>query len=121
MSTDPIYETFETAQPWVIYSYLTTDAEADANGGEGQILIRCAICGVREVCVIAIPDEPLHTPPDYRHPQRAAFLAAHQHPGVNRNPLSWEQPLANPAALRDGDLEDVLGVVVDRAQRGGEG
>lgn len=110
------YETYETTQPWVIYTYLTTDEEADANGGEGRIEMRCSICGEREVCVLKVPDEPVQTPPGYRHPQRAAFLAAHQHPGVNRNPLSWEQPLANPAALREGDIEEVLGVVIDRAR-----
>lgn len=111
----PRLETYKTAQPWVIYTYFVPDWLTRVLG-RTAVRCECLICGQYAFPTLRMPrwgkiEDQGH------HPARTAFLAAHRHPGVSGNPMSWERPLRNMAALRDGDLEDVLGVVAERAFR----
>lgn len=108
-------ETYETRQPWVTYTYRYTD-RALTLFGRSLIGMTCCICGRREDALIKGPRRgPIED--KGHHPERRRFLKEHEHPGVNRNPMSWDLPLRNMAALRTGDLEDVLGVAINRAVR----
>lgn len=114
-----LHETYEDSQPWVVYTYLLTDAEADRLG-EARIRMQCCICGVEEIARFAIygPDEP--PPPEtlvpgYRHPLRSSFLGQHTHPLQRTAPETWALPLRNPAA--HSDVLDILRDVAEKAVR----
>lgn len=109
------FQTYETTRPWVNYTYFVPDWLTRILG-RTSIRVGCSICGEVRFPTLRMPRfGPV--PDQGHHPVRSAFLGEHQHPGVNRNPLSWERPLENMAALQPGDLEDVFGIAVNRAQR----
>jgi hypothetical protein len=111
--------TYETGQPWVVYTYARTDEEADALGGIGLIVMRCAICGETEDCELDLNNPPpAMSEPGYKHPARIAFLAAHTHPMQRTAPETWALPLLNPAAHTD--TLDVLRDVAEKARRAAE-
>lgn len=107
------YWTYDSERPWITHCFAYTD-RALRLFGRSIVLAECCICGVTEDIVIREGDR---RPGQRMHPDRERFVREHIHPGVNRNPKSWELPLRNPAALQDGDLEDILGIAVNRAQR----
>lgn len=107
-------QTYDTNQPWVVYEYRYTDRALDWFG-RSFVRCICCICGAREDVEIRVGQG--YDDPKVHAPGRTPFLAQHVHHGVNGNPMSWELPLLNPAALREGDLEDVLGLAIDRAHR----
>jgi hypothetical protein len=109
------YETFEESQPWLVYSYFVPGWVVRILG-RGCIRLECSICGVVEWPTLRIPRWGPITDRG-RHPARVRFMADHEHPGVRNNALSWERPLRNPSALREGDIEDVMEVAVHRARR----
>ena len=105
--------TFETKQPWVIYTYLRTDLQARILGST-KIRAECCICGVTEDLKIKMPRfvEPEDRGP---HPKRTAFLAKHVHRLQQTAPETWKLPLRNPEA--HGDTLDILRDVVEAARR----
>jgi len=110
------HQTFETSQPWVVYAYPRTDAEADKLG-EALVIMCCAVCGEREEWrqPMRSDEELAKLPPGYKAPARVAFLAAHDHRPLP-HALTWALPLLNPVAHRE--TMDVLGFVVrDAAAR----
>ena len=104
------YQTCESTQPWVVYTYPRTDEEAEKLGA--LIIAQCAVCGVREEFVLPLPPVGTTFPPGYRHPERIRFLGEHAH-----NPLphaiTWALPLLNPSA--HNETMDVLESVARRA------
>ena len=120
------HETYETTQPWVIYSYgLTHDGwwpfwTSTHVLGRARIGMRCAVCGKREVASLRIPRfGQVPKPTSGRHPVRERFLAEHAHPG-RPHPMSWAQPLANPAAHPDGLDLDLLAMRLEADIERGE-
>lgn len=113
----PIMRTYETSQPWVIYTYgLTHDGwwpfwSSTRVLGYAKIEAWCTICGVREVFTCRMPrfGEIRDTGP---HPLRTAFLARHVHRLRNTAPETWAAPLANPDA--HPDTLDILRDVAER-------
>ena len=111
-------ETFEVSQPWVIYRYGRTHDgwwplwSSTRVLGRARIDVECSICGDRTVLSIRMPrfgPVPVHPgDPQGRHPARVAYLDAHVHKD-RQHPLTWERPLANPAALQGKtDLLEVI-------------
>lgn len=113
LGTKDPFETYETTQPWVTYAYLWKDRALDWFGFS-FVRVTCCICATQEDIRIREGD-----PQDAsgKHFGRAEFLTEHVHRGVNKNPLAWVLPLRNPAALRSGDLEEVLDLAASRARR----
>jgi hypothetical protein len=109
--------TYESVQPWVVYTYLRTDAEADRLGIAIEML--CTICGEKEVAEFPMPssEDLAALPADYKHPLRVAFLEKHVHRLQQKAPETWALPLLNPAA--HGDTMDILRDVAERAVRQG--
>ena len=108
-------QTYETTQPWVVYTYMKTDAEIPAEGGPSAIEMQCAICGEHETATVEIP--PLGTPePEtgYKHPERVEFLRNHVHPLQQTAPETWALPLLNPDA--HGDTLDILRDATEKAR-----
>lgn len=106
------HSTFETAQPWVIYTYLRSDTQARILGST-KIRCECCICGVTETLKIKMPRfaVPVDRGP---HPKRVAFLASHIHRLQQTAPETWKLPLRNPEA--HGDTLDILRDVVAKAR-----
>lgn len=106
-SPKPGEETFETTQPWVVYTYLTTDQRTRVTG-RSKIACQCAICGERRVLTLRIPRfGSVQTPATGKHPERIRFLLDHLH--QNRpHPMAWAMPLLNPAAHQGGLDLDML-------------
>ncbi len=105
------HETFETRQPWVVYTYLHTDRWTRIFG-RTEIAAQCCICGVREVLKIKMPrfGPIVDRGP---HPKRVAFLAEHVHRLQQTAPETWKLPLRNPDA--HGDTLDILRDVATKA------
>lgn len=116
MSAHEPYQTYETGQPWVVYTYPIPDSDIPPEGGESKVEMVCAICGVRETAVLHVPPEGTpDPPPGYKHPERIRFLAAHVHPLQNKAAETWALPLLNIAAHTD--TMDILADVAERARR----
>lgn len=100
MKREPLL-TYEVDQPWVVYTYLTTDRRTRFTG-LAKIECRCAICGERKVLKLRIPRVgSVDRPADSKHPQHIRFLIAHLH--LDRpHPMGWAQPLLNPATHPGG-------------------
>lgn len=102
-------QTYETTQPWVVYTYTSPDPQHDG-AFTAAIRMECCVCGGSAVCTLDVPakgKEP-QQPADYRHPDRVAFLAVHRHQPLP-HALTWVKPLLNPAA--HNETLDVLEVV----------
>lgn len=110
------FQTAETTQPWVIYTYPRSDAEADRLG-KALIVIECAVCGEVEHCEFPLPtaEECAKIEPGYKHPLRVAFLAKHTHRPLP-HALTWAKPLLNVAA--HNETLDVLEAVARNAAEG---
>lgn len=113
-------ETYETTQPWVIYTYgLTHDLwwppwSSTRVLGYARIGCECCICGDRTVLTIKVPR--FGSVPDQgKHPKRVAYLEQHRHPLQRTAPETWVRPLRNPAA--HNDTLDILMDVAERAVR----
>lgn len=110
--------TFETSQPWVIYTYgLTHDLwwppwNSTRWLGYGKIECHCSICGEREVLKLRMPRFGQIADRGH-HPERVRFLSQHVHKLQQTAPETWAQPLANPDA--HGDLLDILRDVAAKA------
>jgi len=109
------HDTFETSQPWVVYTYgLTHDKwwpfwNSTRVLGRARILMTCAVCGVQKIARIPIPRwGKIPEPEGGKHVVRRAFLLAHEHPDRG-HPMSWEMPLLNPEAHPGGMNLDLLG------------
>lgn len=107
------YRTFETRQPWVVYTYLHHDWWTRVFG-RTEIAAVCAICGEREVIKIRMPR---FGPIEDRgpHPLRTAFLSRHEHRLQQTAPETWDKPSLNPEA--HDDTLDILRDVASRAAR----
>lgn len=115
-------DTYETAQPWITWTYFRPDWWTRIFG-KTQIKAVCCICGHREMLNIPMPRfGPVPVPAGGRHPLRVKFCAEHVHQRQQRAPETWALPLRNPAAIGD-DLMDILKGVGERALRvsGGSG
>lgn len=99
-------DTFEVTQPWVTYHYPYTDRQATLRGLVAKVEMSCAVCGDREDWTVRIGRRPKQDARGYAV-ERSAFLAAHAHPD-RVHPMSWAQPLRNPAAHQDGIDADLL-------------
>lgn len=99
------FETYDTCQPWVIYSYgLTTDRwwpfwRSTHVLGRARVRCECCVCGLQEVVAVRIPrlgraPEPVSG----RHPERERFHREHAHPDRGA-PMSWALPLRNLAVF----------------------
>ena len=109
----PFLETYETTQPWVVYTYMRTDLWVRFFGWT-EIRCECCICGVQEVLRLKMPR--FGAIPDRgKHPARIAFLASHEHPLQQTAPETWAKPLRNPDA--HGDFLDILRDVAAKVQR----
>lgn len=108
--------TYETGQPWIVYEYPRTDAEAERLGA-GLVRMTCAICGEKQDCELVFDgkEEARSATPGYKHPVRVAFLDAHKHPLQATAPETWTLPLLNPAA--HGDTLDILRDVAEKVRR----
>lgn len=111
--TEKSRTTYETAQPWVVYTFgLTHDLwwpfwNSTRVLGRARIALQCAVCGDRTVVSLRMPrfgDVPDHG----HHPRRLEYLAEHAHPDRG-HPMSWALPLLNPAAHPGGLDIDLLG------------
>jgi hypothetical protein len=103
-------ETYETGQPWVIYTYGRTHDgwwplwNSTRVLGRSRIGMECCVCGHTGVATIRIPRfGPVPVPESGRHPVRERFLTEHAHPDRG-HPMSWARPLRNPAFGVDLDL-----------------
>lgn len=106
-------ETYETKQPWVVYTYLHSDRWTRI-WGRCEIAAECCICGEREILKIKMPrfGEIVDRGP---HPLRVEFLSRHVHQFQQRAPETWALPLRNPEA--HDDLLDILRNVTEKAAR----
>lgn len=106
-------ETYETKQPWVVYTYLRTDLWTRVFG-RTEIAAECCICGQRDVLKLKMPrfGKIVDRGP---HPKRIAFLAEHVHKLQQTAPETWARPFRNPEA--HGDLLDILRGVAEKAVR----
>lgn len=109
--------TFETSQPWVVYTYgLTHDLWWPPHNstrwtGRSRIRMTCAVCGVTEIARLRIPR--LGKIPDNgRHPVRVRFLREHRHPDRGA-PMSWKMPMLNPEAHPGGFDLDALAMRIE--------
>jgi hypothetical protein len=124
-------EKYLIEMPWICITYLTTDAEADANGGQGKAILDCCICGVAEEKVFTLPaeDDPVWATVDPQkglpeaYEMRLAFQVAHLHDNGNEYPdpmMIWAKPLRNMAALKGGvnlqQLRERLMAEIGKAQ-----
>src|SRR6476646_4146436 len=108
-------ETYETGQPWVVYTYFRSDAWTRIHG-KTEIRCECCICGVRETLSIPMPRfGPVPIPEGGRHPERVRFLAAHEHQLQRTAPETWALPLRNPDAHKD--TLEILRDVAEKARR----
>ena len=101
-------QTFETAQPWVVYTYgLTHDRwwpfwNSTRVLGRARIGLTCCVCGHKEVASLRMPrvgkiEDRGH------HPERLRFLREHRHPDRG-HPMSWALPMLN-MAVHEGGLD----------------
>jgi hypothetical protein len=111
--------TFETSQPWVIYTYgLTHDRwwplwTSTRVLGRARIRMECAVCGRCEIASLRIPRwGKVPEPVSGRHPARERFLESHAHPDRGA-PMSWARPLLNPDAHCGGIDLDALAMRLD--------
>jgi hypothetical protein len=119
MSTPELYQTYEHSQPWVVYTYPRTDAEADRLG-EALIVMQCAVCGEREEWRAPLPsaEECARIPADHKPQARIDFLVKHNHRPLP-HALTWALPLLNVAA--HNETLDVLEQVARSAAAGTPG
>lgn len=97
-SAIPGAERYDTDQPWIVWTYLSTDARTRVTG-RSAIRMECCVCGEQETVRIAIPRVgPIPEPPGGRHAERVRFMLAHLHPDKG-HPMSWAKPLRNLAAM----------------------
>lgn len=113
MPSDRRHETFETDQPWIIYSYGRTHDRwwpphnSTRILGYGKIGMECCICGETAVAKIKIPRFGNAARQD-KHPLRVQFLLDHIHRD-KPHPMSWVKPLRNPVVFgREGIDLDLL-------------
>jgi hypothetical protein len=117
MSEQEIYETFETGQPWITWTYLHPDWWTRVFG-KTQVEAVCCICGHRETITVRMPRfGPVSAPAGGRHPTRVKFCSEHVHRLQQQAPETWVLPLRNPAALSGRDIMDVLRDVAEKAAR----
>lgn len=109
-----LLETFETTQPWVIYTYGRTHDKwwpfwnSSRVLGRARIGVECCVCGHTDVVTLKLPRfGPVPEPASGRHEQRELFLAKHAHPDRG-HPMSWVKALRNPAAFSGGIPLDLL-------------
>ena len=110
--------TFETNQPWVVYTYITHDRfwpfwNSTRILGKSKIRCECAVCGNSEILRMPIPRfGPVPAPASGKHPERERYLREHSHPD-RPHPMAWSKPLLNLAALAahgEGVDLDLLGM-----------
>jgi hypothetical protein len=100
-------ETYDTDQPWIVYTYLTTDRRTRITG-RSKVRCECCICGKDETLTIRIPRfGTVDKPQAGKHVQRLEFLQRHLHPD-RPHPMAWVRPLRNPAAHAGGVDLDLL-------------
>lgn len=108
-------ETYETAAPWITWTWLSDDRETRWTG-RMRMLLTCCICGEKETVRIPIPRwGPVPEPPNGVHPERLSAIERHAHPG-KQNPRDWALPLRNPAGWSGGLPLDVFENIARTAQ-----
>lgn len=119
--------TYETEQPWVVYTFGRTHDRwwpfwrSTRVLGYARIGMQCAVCGQRAEVKIRMPRlGPVPEPASGRHAARERFLAEHAHPDRGA-PMSWALPLLNPAAHPGGLSLDALAMRLEADLAGGSG
>lgn len=104
----PGAERYDTDQPWICWTFLSTDQRTRVTG-RSTILMDCCVCGERERVRIRIPRfGAVPPPPGGRHAERLRFMLDHLHPEKG-SPMSWARPLRNFAVFgREGIDLDLL-------------
>lgn len=109
------HETYETTHPWVCYTYLHDDAEADRLGYT-EIEMECCVCGEKRMVRFKLPTtaelDAMNLAPGHKHAERVQFLTDHNHRPLP-HALTWAKPLRNVAA--HSETMDVLQTVARRA------
>lgn len=94
-------QTYETAAPWITWTWLSFDRETRITG-RSRMRLTCCICGRHEVIRIRIPRwGPVPVPEGGVHAERLRAIERHAHPG-QRNPADWALPFRNPAGWGAG-------------------
>ena len=94
-------ERYDTDQPWICWTFLSTDARTRITG-RSVVRMDCCVCGAIQKSHIRIPRfGPVSAPPGGRHAERLRFMLAHLHPDKG-HPMSWAKPLRNPFAQPGG-------------------
>lgn len=100
--------TYETSQPWVVWTIGRTHDvwwpiwTSTRVLGRARVDATCMVCGRHEVLTMRIPRfGPVPEPPGGRHAVRQRFLYDHAHPDRGA-PMSWALPLLNLAAHPGG-------------------
>jgi hypothetical protein len=100
-SNPAISQTYETTQPWVVYTYGRTHDKgwpfwrSSRVLGRAAIGMECAVCGKLQIIVLKIPRfGPL---PVVQPRARTEFLLEHIHKDRG-HPMSWVKPLMNANA-----------------------
>lgn len=95
-------ERYDTEQPWICWTFLSTDARTRITG-RSVILMDCCVCGRKRKVRIRLPRfGPV--PDNGKHPERLRFMLDHLHPEKG-HPMSWAKPLRNPFAQGGIDLD----------------
>lgn len=111
-------ETFETSQPWIVYTYFRGEWFIRLHGYT-EIACECCICGRRETLKLSMPRfGAVAEPEGGKHPERVRFLSEHLHRLQQKAPETWALPLRNPAA--HNDTMDILRDVANKAHLSGD-
>jgi hypothetical protein len=114
-------QTYEAEQPWIVYTYLTTDRWTRITG-VSKIECECAVCGERKVLKICMPRfGKIMAPAGGKHVKRLEFLRDHLHRDAPRHPMAWAKPLLNPAAHKGGIDLDLLAMRLEADLREARG
>ena len=120
-------QTYETSQPWVVYTWGRTHDEwwpfwnSTRVLGRSRIGLTCCVCGHKEVTNFRIPRwGKVPEPVSGRHPEREQFLREHAHPDRG-HPISWALPMLNMAVHEGGLNLDLFAARLEADLNNGEG
>jgi hypothetical protein len=113
-------ERYDTDQPWICWTFLTTDARTRITG-RSVIVMDCCVCGRKKKVSIRLPRfGPVPIPPGGRHAERIRFMLDHLHPD-KPHPIAWAKPLRNTAAHPGGGIDlDLLAMRLEADLREAE-
>jgi hypothetical protein len=95
-------ERYDTDQPWICWTFLSTDARTRITG-RSVVLMDCCVCGQKRKVRIRIPRVG-PVPDNGKHVERLRFMRDHLHP-EKPHPITWAKPLRNLAVFGTGGLD----------------